>query len=390
VTAIVGAGLAGLVAARSLVQAGREVVVLEGAAAPGGTTLLSSGQLWRYRSRGYARWGAPAADQELLAAIGDGLEEAARWLRGECPAGVHAGAGSSTRTEGVRIDCDRVVEVLAGGLPEDALALGWRVVAADRLEDGRVRLRSEDGVEVDADAVVFAGGGWAGNLARVATHAGLGPAAHAGWLRRNAGTSTGASTDAAVTLGVHATADGGCFARLMPRLPAGGLPTDWVRTAQVYGRSAVLLDSNGEVVPHAEHDWADTLLAWELARRGGRGQLRVAADQLADATPYGSVAEVVERAERAGCELERRADGGVGVPVQVGITHTLGGLRSRPDARLVDATGTPLPGLFGAGVDVGGVATGGYASGLAQALVLGRLAAQQILARDPDPTDSKI
>ena len=39
-----------------------------------------------------------------------------------------------------------------------------------------------------------------------------------------------------------------------------------------------------------------------------------------------------------------------------------------------------VDGLWAAGVDAGGVATGGYASGLAQALVLGLAAAESIAA----------
>jgi predicted oxidoreductase len=42
------------------------------------------------------------------------------------------------------------------------------------------------------------------------------------------------------------------------------------------------------------------------------------------------------------------------------------------------AEGRPVDGLWAAGVDVGGVATGGYASGLAQALVLGLVAAERV------------
>jgi hypothetical protein len=40
--------------------------------------------------------------------------------------------------------------------------------------------------------------------------------------------------------------------------------------------------------------------------------------------------------------------------------------------------GSPLDGLYAVGVDAGGVATGGYASGLAQALVLGLAAAEEL------------
>ena len=72
-------------------------------------------------------------------------------------------------------------------------------------------------------------------------------------------------------------------------------------------------------------------------------------------------------------------DGRVRVRVTVGVTHTLGGLRVDDAARVVDANGSPIDGLYAAGVDVGGIANGGYASGLAQALVLGLVAAESVL-----------
>ena len=40
----------------------------------------------------------------------------------------------------------------------------------------------------------------------------------------------------------------------------------------------------------------------------------------------------------------------------------------------------PIDGLFAAGADAGGISTGGYASGLASALVLGRTAAETALS----------
>jgi predicted oxidoreductase len=62
------------------------------------------------------------------------------------------------------------------------------------------------------------------------------------------------------------------------------------------------------------------------------------------------------------------------------ITHTLGGLKVDARARVVREDGSPIDGLWAAGVDVGGIATGGYASGLAQALVLGLVAAEEAAA----------
>jgi len=57
------------------------------------------------------------------------------------------------------------------------------------------------------------------------------------------------------------------------------------------------------------------------------------------------------------------------------VTQTLGGLRIDPQARVQGADD-----LYAAGADVGGIATGGYSSGLAAALVFGRIAAETALA----------
>ncbi len=61
--------------------------------------------------------------------------------------------------------------------------------------------------------------------------------------------------------------------------------------------------------------------------------------------------------------------------VAAAVTHMQGGVRIDESARLAGADG-----LFAAGTDVGGIATGGYASGLAVALVLGRVAAESALS----------
>ena len=44
--------------------------------------------------------------------------------------------------------------------------------------------------------------------------------------------------------------------------------------------------------------------------------------------------------------------------------------------RVLREDGSAIDGLFAAGADVGGISTGGYASGLAAALVLGLTAAE--------------
>jgi succinate dehydrogenase/fumarate reductase flavoprotein subunit len=62
----------------------------------------------------------------------------------------------------------------------------------------------------------------------------------------------------------------------------------------------------------------------------------------------------------------------VTVEVVAGITTTLGGLR-------IDERARAAPLLFACGADAGGIAGGGYVSGLATALVFGRIAAESAL-----------
>ncbi|MET0511534.1 MAG: hypothetical protein ABW135_07620 [Thermoleophilaceae bacterium] len=50
---------------------------------------------------------------------------------------------------------------------------------------------------------------------------------------------------------------------------------------------------------------------------------------------------------------------------------------------MIDASAHAAGEVFSCGADAGGVATGGYASGLASALVVGRIAARTALGESP-------
>jgi succinate dehydrogenase/fumarate reductase flavoprotein subunit len=84
------------------------------------------------------------------------------------------------------------------------------------------------------------------------------------------------------------------------------------------------------------------------------------------------VARASTRTEPSELPFEAPSGATVAVRVKPGITHTIGGLR-------VDELGRVADGLYAAGADVGGISTGGYASGLAAALVFGRIAAESAL-----------
>ena len=57
------------------------------------------------------------------------------------------------------------------------------------------------------------------------------------------------------------------------------------------------------------------------------------------------------------------------------MTQTLGGIRIDERAQVVG-----VDGLYAAGADVGGISNGGWSSGLAAALVFGRIAAEEALS----------
>jgi tricarballylate dehydrogenase len=63
-------------------------------------------------------------------------------------------------------------------------------------------------------------------------------------------------------------------------------------------------------------------------------------------------------------------------PVTCGITFTFGGLRADTHGRVLDSSGTPLPGLLVCGEMLGGLFSGNYpgGSGLTAGAVFGRRA----------------
>src|SRR5207237_39590 len=136
----------------------------------------------------------------------------------------------------------------------------------------------------------------------------------------------------------------------------------------VYARWASIVSDTGEHYDGAI-GWAELeVLRWIARRPGARAWFVVRDGDMERVTRYGTVAELISRARSLGSRVERR-DEGVAVEVVAAITQTLGGLRVDPRARVAD-------GVWAAGGDVGGIATGGYASNLAAALVMGRIAAQ--------------
>jgi succinate dehydrogenase/fumarate reductase flavoprotein subunit len=155
----------------------------------------------------------------------------------------------------------------------------------------------------------------------------------------------------------------------------------FVPLAQLYGRVARVYNESGEEFFEGEVSWSENDLVQATAQQpGARAWYVLDDDALEQPVRDRKVADLVAAAPTRvdPAELPFPAPPGARVAVRVspGITHTIGGLRIDEQARVAGADG-----LFAAGADVGGISTGGYASGLAAALVFGRVAAQSALNR---------
>ena len=144
----------------------------------------------------------------------------------------------------------------------------------------------------------------------------------------------------------------------------------FVELTQLYAAHAVVESTTGE--RYEPRTWSEIdVVQWIARQPGARATFRLPSSSLERRVRERTIGEMVVAAERAGARVER-INGTVSVEVVAGITTTLGGLR-------VDASARAAKAVWAAGGDVGGIATGGYASGLAAALVFGRIAAASAL-----------
>jgi succinate dehydrogenase/fumarate reductase flavoprotein subunit len=155
--------------------------------------------------------------------------------------------------------------------------------------------------------------------------------------------------------------------------------SEFVPLAQLYGRYARVYNERGEEFFGGEVSWSENDLVQATAQQPEAQAWYVLDDRALEQTVRREkVADIVARAatrvDPAELPFPAPLRARVAVRVRPGITHTIGGLRIDEQARVVGAKG-----LFAAGADAGGISTGGYASGLAAALVFGRIAAESAL-----------
>jgi fumarate reductase flavoprotein subunit len=351
---VAGAGMAGLAAAARAEELGASVAVLEKAESAGGSMRLSSGVIWRYASFDEFRRQCPQGDPALQRLVHERLDEDLNWLE-SLGAVVSEDSTGNPLTAGRRFDTRALVEALLA-----------------RIRDVRL------GASLDArpeSACILATGGFQADASLVREWITPEPLL----VRSNPG-----STGDGLRLGLAAGAARSAgmeefYGRAMPAVDALD-PSEWVPSAQLFARHAVAIETASGARFDGEIDWSELRVVQWLARQeGARAWFVVPFAALDQQTRYGSVGNQIERARRLGAAVERRGQG-MAVEVRAAITQTLGGLRVDVGGRVLRGDGSAVDGLFAAGGDVGGIATGGYMSNLAAALVLGKRAAEAALA----------
>jgi succinate dehydrogenase/fumarate reductase flavoprotein subunit len=340
------AGLAAAVRAREL---GADVVLHEKGDRPGGSMLLSSCVAWRYREWERLRAECPGGDPELQRVVWEGLDDALAWLEA-LGAPVVARETGNPLTIGMRFDPRGLTDAL--------------VRRAGELRVGEPLTAVAEGVPT-----IVATGGFQGDLELVRRH--ITSEAEALVLRANPWSS---GDGLRLALGRGAALSAGLDEFYGRNLAAaqGIRPKDFVSLAQVYARHATVENELGE--RYEPRTWSEVdVVQWTARQPGARAWYVVPDEALDERVRERTVGEVVAAAEAARAPVERR-DGATRVEVVAGITSTLGGIR-------VDARARAADGLWAAGADVGGISTGGWTSALASALVLGRIAAEDVLGR---------
>ena len=353
---VAGAGMAGLAAAAEACRLGARPVVLEKLGRAGGSMRLSSGVIWRHRDFARFREECPDGDERLQRLLFERLDADIDWLE-SLGAPVAERETGNPLTSGTRFD--------PGGLT-DAL-----VVASSVRSEG-VRLGEPLREPPASVPLILATGGFAASRELLAEH--VTPETEHAFLRAAPG-----STGDGLRIGLAAGASTGSgldqvYARAMPAPPARIGEGDLVRLSQLYAKHAEVTNERGE--RYETRTWSETDVAqWQLRQSRARAWFTVPAERLGERVRERTVAEMVDAAEAAGAPV-RRGEDDVTVETIAGVTTTLGGLAIDENARAARD-------VFACGADAGGIATGGYASGLAAALVFGRMAARAALGESP-------
>ncbi len=431
---VIGAGGAGMTAAITAHEAGKEVILLEKMPYAGGNTTKSTGGMNAAETSVQAELGIEDSvqtfiddtmtggknvnDLALVTTMAENSAEAIDWLASiGAPLPEVSFSGGATnkrihRPEGGAAVGPYLVEKLLAKIGEDEISLLYNTEATELIvEDGAVTgvKATGDGIRytINAKAVVLATGGFGANLEMCAAY----NPDLAGFVTTNSPCATGDGIKMAEAVGA-ATVD-------MEQIqihPTVYQATSLMVTESVRGGGAILVNASGERFVD-EMETRDVVSAAEIAQEGGYAYLvfdqaqrdnlsaidsyvsnglTVQADTIEDlATQMGvdasNLQATVEAWNQAVAEQNDEAFGrttGMDVDISVapfyaiqiapGIHHTMGGVKIDTTASVIGVDGEPIPGLFAAGEVTGGVHGANRIGGnaVADIIVFGRIAGQ--------------
>ena len=438
---VMGAGMAGLVAALQAQQLGAQVILVEKGPAPGGSLALSGGTLWCAQSYADLRRLVPRGDATLGRVLVDGYRAGVEWLQ----------ALGATLTPLPSLP-DRLVYLMEPNPRHFVAQLVERFVrdggtlltnsSGMRLlqdELGAVTglvIRGADGRQqhLAADGVILTSGGFQANPDLRARYFGC-------WSDRLILRSNPQSTGDGLLLGqvigaAASPAMSSFYGHLLPAPPAVVPTHDFIAYTHYHSEQAILVNLRGE--RFTDESLGDETNCQAVAREpealafilydetvyrtyavrpaggGARatdtfyeskalGAPAATANTLAELAAHmqawglygpGVLATVAEfnaavaAGQTAQLRIPRRSKANAlltppfyALGLTPGITFTLGGLQINHHAQVLDRSGRPIPGLYAAGADAGGIHNEQYAGGLCLGLVFGRLAAQQAVAQ---------
>ena len=426
---VIGGGMAGLTAAARAAHDGARVLVVEVAESLGGSVRFA-GYAWTAPSREVVDEVLPEGDPELRHALVEGFADGIDWIRS---VGVHVGEAQPILGFGTghAFDTNQYVDLCRRLVLEHGEVLTSTRAIALLQNDGRVagaRVRLPDGTlrEIAATATVIATGGFQADPELRVAH--VHPNAASIPLRSNPASSGGGLRLAREVGAATGPDDAGFYGHLVP----SGVPFadsgDFVGLSLYYSEHALLFnlanerfadetlgdhlttmalleqpEARGLLVADARvhRDWIvaayvdgaesnDKFAA--ASRRGGRCGIAESLDELALLPEeWGYDGQAIADAIAAYNQLEETGQPTPGrkldrlpldeppyyvIEAVPAITFPFYGIRIDSSARVLDTAGDPVPGLFAAGSDTGGLYVRAYAGGIASALVFGLTAAR--------------
>lgn len=437
---VVGAGMAGLVTAVRAQQLGANVTLLDKGAAPGGSLALSGGTLWCARTVDDLQRLVPRGHPVLGPRLVEDFPAGVDWLRSLGATLTPLESKPDRYVYLMDPTARSFVEMMTATFLNNGGVLLTETSAVDlRVDDeGRakgVKIRRRDGARLvlDASAVVLASGGFQANREMMARYFGR-------WsdrlIVRGNPHSSGDSWQMAHAIGAGTSAAMASFyGHLLPAPPAKVPIDDFIAYTQYHSEKGVLLnaegrrftdeskgdETNAQAVVRQHEAIAYLIFDHDIyqefaVRPGGKGGR--ASDTFFESVALGAPAATATSLEQLTSAMQEhglhapaalaslntyndavaagtaaqmaipRRDFALPVAtppfyalaVTPGVTFTLGGLPIDEDARVLDRAGYPIPGLYAAGADAGGIHNEQYAGGLCLGLVFGLRAAQHIVA----------